>query len=317
MVGLSDIQGSLQVAWSKSIASLSSFASNRSTSAINAAAQQSDATAKKQFRERSKVFGRNVLPVEPQKTIFQLMWIAFHDRTLIMLTIVAIISLIIGVLRSDNEKQHEWIEGLAIIIAVAIVLTVQSINDYQKERQFRRLNAKKEDRAVKGIRNGQKALFSVFDIQVGDVLSLEPGDLVSVDGVLISAQNLKCDESSATGESDLIKKQAYTPGDECKDPFILSGSKVSEGIGEFLVIAVGERSLHGKTMMGLRIETEDTPLQVKLDALAENIAKAGITVACLLFISMLTRFCIVSAQHGWPSGGDIANQITNVRNDTF
>lgn len=43
----------------------------------------------------------------------------------------------------------KWVEGVAIIVAVLIVVLVGSINDWQKEKQFRKLNAKKEDRYVK------------------------------------------------------------------------------------------------------------------------------------------------------------------------
>jgi Ca2+-transporting ATPase len=112
-------------------------------------------------------------------------------------------------------------------MAVSIVVMVSSLNDYQKEKQFRKLNARKEDRKVKVIRDGQQVQISVFDLQVGDIMTVEPGDLISVDGVLVTSHNLKADESSATGESDLIKKQAYGP--DCVDPFMISGSKINEG----------------------------------------------------------------------------------------
>ena len=36
----------------------------------------------------------------------------------------------------------EWVEGVAILVAITIVTVVQSINDYQKERQFIKLNQK-------------------------------------------------------------------------------------------------------------------------------------------------------------------------------
>lgn len=43
----------------------------------------------------------------------------------------------------------KWVEGVAIIIAILIVVLVGSVNDFQKEKQFRKLNAKKDDRIVK------------------------------------------------------------------------------------------------------------------------------------------------------------------------
>ena len=68
----------------------------------------------------------------------------------------------------------------------------------------RKLNAKKESRDVKVISDGKEQLLSVHEILVGDLLQLEPGDIIAVDGVLVNGHNLKCDESAATGESDVI-----------------------------------------------------------------------------------------------------------------
>jgi Ca2+-transporting ATPase len=120
---------------------------------------------------------------------------------------------------------------------------------------------------------------------VGDVCHLEPGDLIPADGILISGHNVKCDESSATGESDQMKKiaahdalvqmEAGSIGIHKLDPFIISGSKVLEGVGTYLITSVGVHSSFGKTMMALREESTATPLQMKLNDLAELIAKLG------------------------------------------
>jgi Ca2+-transporting ATPase len=49
-------------------------------------------------------------------------------------------------------------------------------------------------------------MVSVYDIMVGDILHLEAGDSIPADGILVSGYGVKCDESSATGESDQMKK---------------------------------------------------------------------------------------------------------------
>ncbi|OUM57741.1 hypothetical protein PIROE2DRAFT_21450 [Piromyces sp. E2] len=250
-----------------------------------------------QFAEREAVFGRNVLPETKSKSLLQLMWIALHDRIMIILSIAAIVSLSIGLYedfgpnacdpdKEECEPKVHWIEGVAILISVFIVITAGSVNDYQKEKQFRALNAKKDDRKVKALRGGESVMISVFDVQVGDVLLLEPGDMLCADGVFIQGHNLKCDESAATGESDTIEKA------HDKDQFILSGSKVTEGVGSFLVTAVGTNSFHGKTMMSLRTEDEDTPLQVKLNALAEKIAVIGTAAAVLMFCVLIIKYIV-------------------------
>ena len=89
---------------------------------------------------------------------------------------------------------------------------VGSLNDWQKERQFQKLNEKKEERGVKVIRGGNERIVDVHEVVVGDIAILEPGEIVPCDGIFLSGHNVKCDESGATGESDAIRKVSY---EEC------------------------------------------------------------------------------------------------------
>lgn len=251
-------------------------------------------------KERIRIFADNRLPDRKSKTIFELMWMAYNDKILILLTVAAVIALSLGIYQAVAENTPEWIEGVAIIVAITIVVMVGAVNDFQKEKQFAKLNKKKDARDVRVCRSGKTQEISVHDLLVGDVLLVEPGDIIPADGIFISGHAVKCDESSATGESDLLKK---TPGDEALhainareplkkiDPFMLSGGKVVEGVGRMLVTAVGVNSSHGKTMMALRESNDMTPLQAKLNNLAEYIAKIGSAAALLLFLVLLIKFC--------------------------
>ncbi|KAF1992708.1 calcium-translocating P-type ATPase [Amniculicola lignicola CBS 123094] len=269
------------------------------------------------FQDRKRVFSDNRLPVRKPKNILQLAWIAYNDKVLILLTGAAVISLALGLYQTfgqkheDGEPKVEWIEGVAIMVAIIIVVVVGAANDWQKERQFVKLNRKKDDRYVKAIRSGKTREISVYDILTGDVVLIEPGDMIPVDGILIQGHGIKCDESSATGESDLLKKttgddafRAIENRDSLKkiDPFILSGSKVSEGVGSFMVTATGVNSTYGKTMMSLREESEVTPLQAKLNVLATYIAKLGGAAALLLFVVLLIEFLVhLRTSHATPA----------------
>ncbi|SPQ26900.1 d61fdb82-817a-4fa9-a541-f6239a72e5b4 [Thermothielavioides terrestris] len=259
------------------------------------------------FSSRKRVFGDNRLPEKKGKSLLQLMWITYNDKVLILLSIAAVVSLAVGLYQTFGQEHDpsnpavEWVEGVAIVVAIAIVVLVGSLNDYQKERQFAKLNKKKQDRLVKAIRSGKTVEMSVFDILAGDVLLLEPGDMVPVDGILIQGFSVKCDESQATGESDIIRKK---PADEVfaaienhenlkkMDPFIQSGSRVMEGAGTFLVTSTGVHSSYGKTMMSLNEDPEITPLQSKLNVIAEFIAKLGGAVALLLFLVLFIIFLV-------------------------
>ncbi len=264
-------------------------------------------TAAAAFSDRKRVFKDNRLPEKKAKSLLQLVWITFNDKILIMLSIAAAISLAVGLYQTFGQKhdaEHpavEWIEGVAIIVAIVIVVVVGSLNDWQKERQFAKLNRRKTDRQVKVVRSGKLQEMSIFDVLVGDVLHLETGDMIPVDGVLIEGHNIKCDESQATGESDLIRKR---PADEVyaaienheslkkMDPFIQSGARVMEGLGTFLVTSTGVNSTYGKTMMMLQDDPEITPLQAKLNVIADYIAKLGGAAALLLFLVLFIEFLV-------------------------
>ena len=156
---------------------------------------------------------------------------------------------------------------------------VGSLNDWQKEKQFRVLNDKKEERGVKVVRSGIERVIDVKELLVGDIALLEPGEIIPCDGIFVSGHNVKCDESGATGESDAIKKVGY---DDCimlreqakregadvhafdapnahTDCFMVSGAKVLEGYGKYVVIAVGQKSFNGRIMMGM-LHSNFTPL---------------------------------------------------------
>ncbi|KIS68376.1 calcium-transporting ATPase PMC1 [Mycosarcoma maydis] len=272
--------------------------------------------------DRVRVFGKNLLPERKSNSLLLLMWLALQDKILILLCAAAVVSLALGIYTSTLPPEEvacvvngvetlcesihiDWVEGLAILIAVIIVDLVGSVNDYQKERQFKKLNAKKEQRDVKVLRQGKPALMSVYDVVVGDILQLEPGEIVPCDGIFLRGHNVKCDESGATGESDMIRKVTY---DECiadfeearrnnekpknRDCFLISGSKVLEGVGEYVVIAVGPTSFNGKLMLSLRSDAEDTPLQSKLNRLADLIAWLGTTAGIVLFTALMIRFFV-------------------------
>ncbi|XP_071488559.1 plasma membrane calcium-transporting ATPase 4-like [Diadema antillarum] len=175
-------------------------------------------------QRRRETFGKNLIPPKPPKTFLQLMWEAVQDATLIMLMIAAVISLGLSFLPKSETESGEatanWIEGVAILAAVLIVVLVTAFNDWSKERQFRGLQNKLEsEHTIAVIRAGDVAQTVVSEIVVGDICLIKYGDLLPADGVIIQSNDLKLDESSLTGESDSIKKGVD------RDPMLLSGKK--------------------------------------------------------------------------------------------
>ena len=93
------------------------------------------------FEDRIRVFSENRLPARKSTGFFKLFWIAYNDKIIILLTIAAIVSLSLGIYETvSGGTGVEWVEGVAICVAILIVTIVTAVNDWQKERQFAKLN---------------------------------------------------------------------------------------------------------------------------------------------------------------------------------
>lgn len=95
---------------------------------------------------------------------------------------------------------------------------------------------------VNVLRNGKVQHMSVYELLVGDVVQIETGEIISVDGVVIEAKRLNIDESAMTGETNSVKKDSFenNANNNC---FLVSGTMVVEGTGKMLVLAVGENTV--------------------------------------------------------------------------
>ena len=91
----------------------------------------------------------------PSKSFFRLFLEALKDPILILLMAAAAVSTVLGAAIPEEREQAAWSEGVAIWVAVLIVSLVASGNDYQKDLQFRKLNAQKDVVEIK-VRGGER-----------------------------------------------------------------------------------------------------------------------------------------------------------------
>lgn len=218
---------------------------------------------------RTSLFGKNFIPPKKPLTFLELVWEALQDTTLCILEIAAVISLGLsfynppggsaaachaGDLEEDSENEEaDWIEGAAILLSVVCVVLVTAFNDWSKEKQFRGLQSRIEkEQRFSVIRAGKTLQVPVADLVVGDVAQVKYGDLLPADGLLLQGHDLKVDESSLTGESNLVKKTL------AEDPMLLSGTHIMEGSGKMVITAVGVNSQTGiiLTLLGVGENTE-------------------------------------------------------------
>lgn len=251
------------------------------------------------LQPRIDAYGANMFKYPPPKSFFWLMIEAFKDAIILILCAAAVVSLVIGVAVEEKRDHYGYLEGIAIILVIFVVVLVQAGINRGKEGKFRKLNSVKDNHDVQVLRAGVTTAKTAGELVVGDVIKVSAGDKIPADGLLIQGSALKTNESAMTGEPIDIAK------DPAGDMFMLSGTTVSEGVGYVLIVAVGERSQWGVILKSLIVEPENTPLQVRLGRLAWSIGKLGILFALLTFVVSLIRWIASSAKDGEWDGTEV------------
>lgn len=165
-----------------------------------------------------------------------------------------------------------------------------------KEKQFQKLVSKASEDIVAVFRGGEGATQTIDtrELLVGDLIKIEAGMRIPADSILISGTDVSADESAMTGEPDQVDKTPVTIDnyDHNPNPFLIGKTLIVQGQGLAVVCAVGVNTRSGMAEEKLNIEEECTPLQGKLETIANEIGKLGVFVSILTFIG-LTIFLIV------------------------
>ena len=144
------------------------------------------------------------------------------------------------------------------------------------------------------IRSGQLKTIDSEELVVGDVVVIKYGDAVPADCLVISAAECFADESALTGEPDELQKEPASEENPQADPFMLQGSEVRKGEATAIVLACGDNTNQGQAGLSMNIEADETPLQKKLNGIAEGIGKLGVAVAVLTLIAIIVKTLIIA-----------------------
>ena len=258
------------------------------------------------LENRKSHFGSNKIYVKPPPNFADFCIEALSDKMIIILIISSIIEIGISLFNMVVKGEHnaDYLDGISIIIAVVVVVLVGSITNYQKEKKFHSLNDfEKKSAKYNVIRNGQNQYVISEELLVGDLVKINYGEILPADMILIEGNGLKIDESSLTGESDSVNKKSY---EECleelsnnkkKEPssnLLFCGTNVVEGNGSAIVIATGEHSQKGiiKGTIDNAQEENKTPLENKLNIIADFIGYFGLGSAVVTFIALCIQLII-------------------------
>ena len=219
--------------------------------------------------------GSNIQQQRKKESLIKKILNIFKEPMFLLLIIAASVYFIVG----------EYADGITMLIFVLAVCTIEFIQEAKTDKALEELN-KLSSLNVKVIRNGKKEIINSEEIVVGDIVILEEGDRVPADGKILYTQSLGINESSLTGESEIVYKNKE---EDLKNHFKLnmcySGTDVVNGLGIIEVTSVGKNTEFGLIGQSLNnIKKEKTPLERQINKLVFICTIVSITVFILTII---------------------------------
>ena len=237
-----------------------------------------------EVRNRKDIFGDNALKEKKRKGILKVFLNQFKDLLVGILIVAGIISII-----TDNVESTLVI--FIVIFLNAILGTVQYFKAEQSLEALKSLTAAK----CKVIRDGIKQEILSKDIVPGDILFLEAGDLIAADGRIIENHSLQVNESSLTGESLDVEKNAEVLSDDeiplsDRKNMVFGGTLVTYGRAIAVVTSTGMNSELGKIANLMEnTQAKETPLQKTLDKFSGKLAIIIIAICIIVFVLEIYR----------------------------
>ncbi len=237
-----------------------------------------------QVEERRRQYGDNVIAEGSKRRLLWMLAGQFSDFMILVLIAAAVVSGVVGEPR----------DAIAILVIVALNAIIGFVQEYRAERALASLRMLSAPSA-KVRRDGQIRELPSSELVPGDIVELEAGDGVPADLRLIESIQLTADESSLTGESQVIAKciepltePALPLGDRRNLAF--KGSLITGGRGTGIVVTTGMGTELGRIAELLRTtRTLKTPLQKRLTRFGKRLGLAILAICFCIFIIGLLR----------------------------
>eukprot|EP01083_Nonionella_stella_P056300 148336_1 len=232
---------------------------------------------------RQSLYGSNSVTEKPPIPFWSLCYDETKDPMLRVLIVAGVVSIVTG---AFQHPKNGWIDGLAILLAVCIVVVVGGFNNFQKEKQFRKQEAASKLKFCIVLRGGEERKIPFGDVVVGDLVVLRDGFTIPADGIFVlGTENLRAQEAGLTGESKELSKNRF-------HPLLMKGTNIVSGEGLMITVAVGDKTEWGRLMAKLKDERDNTPLQDKLEVLGTQIGWGGMAVAIVLFLILVIYWAV-------------------------
>lgn len=245
-----------------------------------------------------RAHGANVIPEPQWMTFGQAFMETFRDPMIRILLVM--VALMIAMYFAGHAEIYE---PVGTIVTVIIVATVTARTNVASDTEYRALRARTAKDTAKVCRDGGLVVLPVDDIVVGDHVILQGGNKIPADGLLISG-DLRVNNTALNGETEECPKlpadtNYHFPTEITGDSFVdrstlFRGSVVFDGEGMMEVRRVGTGTMMGRMAAEMQAREPDSPLQVKLAKLADQISAFGY-VSGLVIISLYMMFFALRA----------------------
>ena len=192
-------------------------------------------------------YGKNQITKKKPQSLIKRIIDALFEPMLIVLEIAMIITLGVNIGKFIKTGDGDFLECLGIFVSIIISVCLTVCMEGKSQKAFEILNDTTKNVLIKVKRNAQTLFIKQTELLVGDVVVLQAGDKIFADGRLIFSKNLLVDEATLTGESLPVKKDfnailtENTPLAE-RTNSVFSGTFIVDGVGEYIVTAVGDNA---------------------------------------------------------------------------
>lgn len=244
----------------------------------------------KEAEESRKKHGSNELTVIPPDPLWKKILEGFKDPMIMILLVALVIQVVLFFL-----GQAEWFEPVGILIAILIANGVASVSENRQESKASALREEEESKeTAKVLRDGILKEIHVDEVVVEDIVYLQAGDKFPADGIVIEG-GVRVDQSALNGETEEAEKYFNTNNEKYDEKDLLNpyyayrGTVVCAGECYIRIKEVGDKTLFGQLALEVQEDTRETPLQVKLSKLANQISTFGYIGAVAIIISVLLK----------------------------
>ena len=239
--------------------------------------------------------GSNALSQVKTKSLLSKLIDGFKDKMIIILLVAIGINLILVFL-----GHAEWYEAVGIAIAVLIANFVSVFSEHKNEGSFRKLQEEASKIKCKVYRDGTLQEILIDDIVVGDQISLQSGDKIPVDGIILSGK-ITVEQSALNGETaeapkkELGSNELGDKKDLLNEYYLFRGTVVASGECVMQAEEVGDQTIYGTLAKEMQEDSRESPLKVKLSILADRIANLGyIGAAMIAIISFIQKIYLAT-----------------------